>query len=99
MFKPLYDSVIVEPEPVESYEKQMGYTNVIVPDRYKVGPSDPPIWGKVIGVGDSVNEENPYYPIEVGSRVLFGKFAGARFKYEGTDYIAVKSHDVLAVDR
>ena len=93
MFKPLYDTVIVEPEPVESYEEQMGYEHVIVPERWKVGPTDPPIWGEVIGVGHEVKE------IKRRQRILFGKFAGARFKYGKKDYIAVKAHDVLAVDK
>ena len=94
MFKALYDTVIVEPEPVKSYEEQMGYKHVVVPDRFKVGPTDPPIWGNVVDFGKEVNGE-----LRLNDRVLFGKFAGARFKYGGKDYIAVKSHDVLAVDR
>ena len=94
MFKPLYDTVIVEPEPVQSYEEQMGYKHIVTPDRFKVGPSDPPIWGSVVGVGKEVNGD-----IKLKDRVLFGKFAGARFKYGKRDYIAVKAHDVLAVDK
>ena len=92
MFKPLYDTVIVEPEPVKSYEEQMGYEHVIVPDKWKVGPTDPPIWGRVVSIGDEVEI------VLSGARVLFGKFAGARFKYDGVDYVAVKAHDVLAID-
>lgn len=94
MFKPLYDTVIVIPEPVKNYVDQMGYKHVVVPDRFSVGPTDPPIWGKVVGLGKEVNGE-----LRLNNRVLFGKFAGARFKYGRKDYIAVKAHDVLAVDR
>lgn len=94
MFKALYDTVIVEPEPVKSYEEQMGYKHIVTPDKFRYGPTDPPLWGNVVGKGKEVDGE-----IRLNDRILFGKFAGARFKWGKKDYIAVKSHDVLAVDR
>lgn len=94
MFKALYDTVIVEPEPVKSYEEQMGYTHIVTPDRFKVGPTDPPLWGNVIGLGSEVGKE-----LRLSDRVLFGKFSGAKFKWGKKEYMAVKAHDILAVDR
>ena len=92
--KPLNDCVLIDPEPFKSYEEQMGYTHIITPDKYKAGPIDPPIWGKVISKGrECTNSE-----ITHGARILIGKWAGAKLKWEDMNLIIVKEKDVLAID-
>ena len=94
MFKALNDTLITEPEPVKSYEEQKGYTHVITPDKFHYGPIDPPVWAKVIQMGEKCDGL-----VSVGDRVLYGKFCGARFWYEDKEYISVKEADLLAVDK
>ena len=34
---------------------------------------------------------------KVGDEVLYGKYAGTEFKYEGKDYLIMRESDILAI--
>ncbi len=88
------DCVLLDPEPVKSYEETMGYKYVITPDKFRTGPIDPPVFGRVLSKGSLCSNSL----IKRNSRIMVGKWAGAKFKWEGRDLMIVKEKDVLAVD-
>ena len=81
--KPLGGRVIVEP--IEQEEMTSG--GIILPETAKEKPQS----GEVVAIGD--DEE---IRLKVGDRVLFAKYSGTEFKYDGVEYILFESTDVLA---
>ena len=92
--RPLNDLVLIDPEPVEEYTKQQGYTHVVTPDKFKFGPTDPPRWGKVLAKGSNCRPRE----VKVGARVMFAKFGWAELVWEKKQYAIVREGDLLAVD-
>jgi len=85
--KPFEDRVLVEPEELEETRTKSG---IIIPDTAKEKPRT----GKVIEVGtDEELAEN----IKVGDRIVFAKFTGDEFEFEGEKYLIVSRGDILAV--
>lgn len=95
MLKPLNDCLWISPEPIPEYHQYRQFEHIVVPDKYAHGPEDRPVWGKVMAKGDKCVLPN----IEVGSRVVFGKWAPARVKYQEKEYLLIREDDVLAVDQ
>ena len=89
---PLHDRVIVRPAKAE--EKTAG--GIIIPDTAKEKPSQ----GEVIAVGPGGRDEaGKLIPIDiqVGDRVLFGKWSGTEVKIDGQDLLIMKESDVMGV--
>ena len=85
--KPFEDRVLVEQEEVEESTTKSG---LIIPDSAKEKPRT----GKVVGVGtDEELAEN----IKVGDRIVFAKFTGDEFEFEGIKYLIISRSDILAV--
>jgi len=85
--KPFEDRVLVEPEEIEESRTKSG---IIIPDTAKEKPRT----GKVIEVGtDEELAEN----IKVGDKIVFAKFTGDEFEFEGKKYLIVSRSDILAV--
>ena len=97
MLQPVGNVVWIDPEPPEEYHKYKGYEKVglIVPDAFAHGPEDRPVWGKVIAYGPECKET---LKVKVGSRVVFGKYAPARVRWQEKEYMLVRDEDILAVD-
>ena len=90
--RPLQDRVIVKR--IEEEEKTKG--GIIIPDAAK----EKPVEGKVVAVGTGkVLENGKKVPVElnVGDKVLFGKYAGTDVKIEGEDHIIMREDDILGV--
>jgi chaperonin GroES len=85
--KPLADRVLVLPAPAE--EKTIG--GIIIPDTAK----EKPLQGKVIAVGNGTSEEEMI--LKVDDQVLYGKYAGTEFEFEGEKYLIMRQNDILAV--
>jgi chaperonin GroES len=91
-FRPLHDRVVVERIDAEA----MTAGGIIIPDTAKEKPSQ----GKIIGVGPGGRDENgKLIPIDlqVGDRVLFGKWSGTEVKIDGVDYLIMKESDIMGV--
>jgi chaperonin GroES len=91
-FRPLHDRVVVERIDAEA----MTAGGIIIPDTAKEKPSQ----GKIIGVGPGGRDENgKLIPIDlqVGDRVLFGKWSGTEVKIDGTEYLIMKESDIMGV--
>ena len=91
-FRPLHDRVVVRR--VESEEKTKG--GIIIPDTAKEKPQE----GEVVAVGPGARDEDGDYikpELNVGDRILFGKWSGSEVKIDGQDLIIMKESDVLGV--
>ena len=91
-FRPLHDRVVVERIDAEA----MTAGGIIIPDTAKEKPSQ----GKIIGVGPGGRDENgKLIPIDlqVGDRVLFGKWSGTEVKIDGVEYLIMKESDIMGV--
>jgi chaperonin GroES len=84
---PLHDRVIVKPAPTT--EKTAG--GIIIPDTAKEKPQR----GLVVAVGPGKKDE----PVTVkkGDQVLYGKYSGTEFQYEGEDLLIMRESDILAI--
>ena len=91
-FRPLGDRVLVKR--VEEATTTKG--GIIIPDTAKEKPQE----GEVIAVGSGVRDEDGKFvalDLNVGDRVLFGKWSGTEVKIEGEDLIIMKESDILGV--
>jgi chaperonin GroES len=91
-FHPLHDRVVVKR--VDAEEQTAG--GIIIPDTAKEKPSQ----GEVIGVGPGGRDESgKLIPIDVqvGDRVLFGKWSGTEVKIDGQELLIMKESDIMGV--
>ena len=91
-FRPLHNRVVVKR--VEAEERTAG--GIIIPDTAKEKPQQ----GEVVAVGPGGRDEaGKLVPIDlqVGDRVLFGKWSGTEVKIDGTEYLIMKENDIMGV--
>ena len=89
--RPLHDRLIVRR--LEEGEQKIG--GIIIPDTAKEKPQQ----GTVLAVGKGkVNDDGKRVPLDVnvGDRILFGKYAGQEIKLDGEEDLSMKEDDVLA---
>ena len=85
--KPLSDRVVIEPMAAETTTA----SGLIIPDTAKEKPQK----GTVVAVGNGKKDYT--MTLKVGDTVLYGKYAGTEFKYEGTDYLIMKEEEIYAI--
>jgi chaperonin GroES len=91
-FRPLHDRVVVRR--LEQDEKTAG--GIIIPDTAKEKPQE----GEVVAVGPGARDEHgKLQPLDlnVGDRVLFGKWSGSEVKIDGEELMIMKESDVMGV--
>ena len=91
-FRPLHDRVLVRR--IEAEEKSAG--GIIIPDTAK----ERPIQGEILAIGPgSRNDKGEWQPldVQVGDRVLFGKWSGTEVKIDGEDLLIMKESDLMGV--
>jgi chaperonin GroES len=91
-FRPLHDRVLVRR--VEAEEKTAG--GIIIPDSAKEKPAE----GEIVAIGSGTRAENGTITpldVQVGDRVLFGKWSGTEVKVGGEDLLIMKESDILGV--
>ncbi|MDA9534080.1 co-chaperone GroES [Bradyrhizobium sp. CCBAU 25338] len=91
-FRPLHDRVVVKR--IEAEDKTAG--GIIIPDTAREKPSQ----GEVIAVGRGRRDEaGKPIPIDlqVGDRVLFGKWSGTEVTIDGQELLIMKESDVMGV--
>ncbi|MBT2583933.1 co-chaperone GroES [Planococcus sp. ISL-109] len=92
MLRPLGDRVIIELVEVE--EKTS--SGIVLPGSAQEKPQE----GKVIAVGNGlIREDGQRTELDVaeGDRIVFSKYAGTEFKYEGKEYLILRENDILAI--
>jgi chaperonin GroES len=90
--RPLHDRILVRR--IEAEEKSAG--GIIIPDTAKEKPQE----GEVIAVGPGARDEagkRIKLDVEVGDRVLFGKWSGSEIVLGGEDVLVMKEADVMGV--
>jgi chaperonin GroES len=91
-FRPLHDRVVVKR--IDAEEKTAG--GIIIPDSAKEKPSQ----GEIIAVGPGGRDEAGKLvklDVQVGDRILFGKWSGTEVKIDGVEYLIMKESDIMGV--
>jgi len=91
-FRPLHDRVVVKR--IDAEEKSAG--GIIIPDTAREKPSQ----GEIIAVGPGGRDESGKLvplDVQVGNRILFGKWSGTEVKIDGVEYLIMKESDIMGV--
>jgi chaperonin GroES len=91
-FRPLHDRVVIRR--IESNDRTPG--GIIIPDTAKEKPQE----GEVIAVGPGARDETgrmQSLDVQVGDRILFGKWSGTEVRIAGEEYLIMKESDILGV--
>lgn len=92
MLKPLSDRIIAKQMSAE--EKTAG--GIVLPDTAKEKPQE----GEVIAVGPGIQLESGKkapMDVNVGDKVIYGKYAGTEVKVGAEEYVILRQEDVLAI--
>jgi chaperonin GroES len=66
-------------------------SGIIIPDTAQEKPQK----GTVVAVGPGKKDEP--MTVNVGDTVLYGKYSGTEFKYEGGEYLIMREADIMAI--
>lgn len=88
--QPLEDRVVIAPS--EETESMRG--GLYIPDTAKEKPTQ----GEIIAVGPGRFEKGERIPVDVkvGDTVIYGKYSGTPYTFDGDEYVIIKASDVLA---
>ena len=90
--RPLHDRVLIKR--VEEEEQVRG--GIIIPDTAKEKPQE----AEVVAVGPGkLQDDGNRQPmdVEVGNRVLVGKYSGSEIKIDEDEYVILREDEILAV--
>ncbi len=90
--RPLHDRVVVKR--LEQEEQVRG--GIIIPDTAKEKPQE----SEVVAVGPGkLQDDGSRQPMDVnvGDRVLMGKYSGSEIKIDDEDYVILREDEILAV--
>ena len=90
--RPLHDRVVVKR--IEQQEQKKG--SLYIPDTAKEKPQE----GEVVAVGKGKRaDDGTVHPmdVQVGDRILFGKYSGSDIKMDGEEYLIMREDEILGV--
>ena len=90
--RPLYDRIVVKR--IETQEQKIG--GLFIPDSAKEKPQE----GEVVAVGKGKRlEDGKVVPldVQVGDRILFGKYSGSDIKLDNEEYLIMREEEVLGI--
>ena len=90
--RPLHDRLVVR----RIEEKETNRGGIIIPDTAKEKPQE----GEVLAVGNGKILDNGTklsLDVQVGDKILFGKYSGTDIKLDGEDVLILREEEVLAV--
>ena len=90
--RPLYDRIVVKR--IETTEQMQG--GLYIPDTAKEKPQE----GEVVAVGKGKRLEDGKVialDVEVGDKILFGKYSGSDIKLDGEEYLIMREDEVLGI--
>ena len=90
--RPLYDRIVVKR--IEEKEQMQG--GLYIPDTAKEKPQE----GEVVAVGKGKRLEDGkvvVLDVQVGDRILFGKYSGSDIKLDGEEYLIMREDEVLGI--
>jgi chaperonin GroES len=87
---PLHDRALIRR--LEGKETAKG--GIIIPDTAKEKPQE----GEVVAVGAGKIEKGQRIPldVEVGDRILFGKYTGNEIRIDDQEYLILREEEILA---
>ena len=91
-FRPLHDRVVVRRLDEETKTKG----GIIIPDTAK----EKPMQGEVIAVGPGARNEKgeiQKLDVQVGDRIIFGKWSGTEVKIDDEELLIMKESDIMGV--
>jgi chaperonin GroES len=90
--RPLYDRIVVK----RIEEQETTRNGIVIPDSAKEKPQE----GEVMAIGKGKRLDDGKMvalDVQVGDRILFGKYSGNEMKLDGIEYIIMREDDVLGV--
>jgi chaperonin GroES len=90
--RPLHDRVVVKR--IEETENMRG--SLYIPDSAKEKPQE----GEVVAVGKGKRSDDGKLialDVQVGDRILFGKYSGSDIKIDGNEYLIMREDEILGV--
>ena len=90
--KPLGDRVIIKPDEAETTTASGLYSASEAKEK--------PTTGVVLAVGDGKLDKDGKHlpmPVEVGDKVIYGKFGGTEVTVDGEDVLILRADDLYAV--
>lgn len=90
--RPLHDRIVVK----RWEEEKTSPGGIVIPDTAK----EKPIKGEVVAVGPGKtldNGETRTLDVQVGDKILFGKYAGTEIKIDGQEYLILREDDVMGI--
>ena len=90
--RPLYDRIVVKR--LENTEQMQG--GLYIPDTAKEKPQE----GEVVAVGKGKRLEDGKVvalDVQVGDKILFGKYSGSDIKLDGDEYLIMREDEVLGI--
>lgn len=90
--KPMQDRVLVR----RSEAKERTESGIVIPENAKEKPME----GEVLAVGKGKVQEDGTFlkvDVEVGDKVLFGKFSGQEVTVEGEELVLLREGDIYGV--
>lgn len=90
-FRPLQDRVLVE----RIEEERKTAAGIVIPDN-ATEKSDQ---GVVVAIGPGKSTDKGVTPVsvQVGDRVLFGKYSGQAVKFDGKEYLVLREDELMCV--
>ena len=91
--RPLYDRIVVKRLDTQEEKTASG---LVIPDSAKEKPQEGEV--KAVGKGKRL-EDGKIIPldVQVGDRILFGKYSGSEIKLEQDDYLIMREDEVLGI--
>jgi len=90
--RPLHDRVIVK----RMEEERTTASGIVIPG----SAAEKPDQGEVVAVGPGKKDDNGKViamALQVGDRVLFGKYSGQAVKVDGDELLVMREEDVMGV--
>jgi chaperonin GroES len=90
--RPLHDRVVIR----RMEEERTTAGGIVIP----ASATEKPIQGEVMAVGKGkILDNGDVRPldVQVGDRVLFGKYSGTEVKIEGDDFLVMREEDIMGV--
>ena len=90
--RPLYDRLLVR----RIEQQETTRNGIIIPDSAQEKPQE----GEVMAIGKGKRLDDGQMvslDVQVGDRILFGKYSGSETKLNGAEYLIMREDDVLGV--
>lgn len=86
---PLFDKIVIKPVEAE----KVTASGLILPTNSQEKPQIAEVIA--VGSGDTFDGKKVNILVSVGDKVLYPKYAGSEFKFDGQDYVILSQSDLL----